>query len=124
MAAAARAGSRRGDGGVPVTALEVIRACARAGIRLSVEGEHLNFSGAPLSLQLLSDLKPRKTEILAILSKPSGRPPDRLLRTYVPAPSFAADLRERFDERAGIHEFDGGLEREEAERLALNEIET
>jgi len=34
------------------------------------------------------------------------------------------DERYRYEERAAICEFDGGLTREEAERIAENEIET
>ena len=33
-----------------------------------------------------------------------------------------ADLRERYEERAAIMEFDGGLPRAEAERLALQDV--
>jgi hypothetical protein len=33
-----------------------------------------------------------------------------------------ADLRMRFEERAGIAQFDGGLDRMEAERLAYKEL--
>ena len=33
-----------------------------------------------------------------------------------------ADLRDRFEERAGICEFDGNLSRDEAERLAFDAI--
>ena len=33
-----------------------------------------------------------------------------------------ADLRERFEERAGIMEYDGNLPRDEAERLAYEEL--
>ena len=37
-------------------------------------------------------------------------------------PTLRADLRERFEERAGIIEFDGNLPRDEAERLAYEEL--
>ena len=33
-----------------------------------------------------------------------------------------ADLRERYEERAAIMEFDGGLSREDAEHLAMQEV--
>ena len=33
-----------------------------------------------------------------------------------------ADLRERYEERAAIMEFDGGLPRAEAEKLALQDV--
>jgi hypothetical protein len=33
-----------------------------------------------------------------------------------------ADLREQFEERAGICEFDGALGREQAERMAFEEV--
>jgi len=33
-----------------------------------------------------------------------------------------ANAREFFEERAGIRQFDGGLSREEAERLAMQDV--
>jgi hypothetical protein len=46
------------------------------------------------------------------------------LLSTIDDPDTRADLRERFEERAGIMEFDGNLQRDEAERLALHEIES
>lgn len=37
-------------------------------------------------------------------------------------PPLRPDERERFEERAAIREYDGGTQRAEAERLALEEV--
>ena len=39
-----------------------------------------------------------------------------------PDPNLRADLRERFEHRAAVAEYDGMLSREEAERLAFREL--
>ena len=40
----------------------------------------------------------------------------------IPQTALTADQAEAFEERAGIMEFDGGLPRAEAERLALQDV--
>jgi len=55
-------------------------------------------------------------------------PPDLWYRAAValiekqPDPDRRANLRERFEHRAAVAEYDGGLSRPEAERLAFREL--
>lgn len=55
-------------------------------------------------------------------------PPDLWYRAAValieqqPDPDQRADLRERFEHRAAVAEYDGMLAREDAERLAFREL--
>jgi hypothetical protein len=48
-------------------------------------------------------------------------PADLMVNGASPAPTYAAQ-QERYEERAAIMEFDGGLTRAEAERLAGEEV--
>jgi hypothetical protein len=45
------------------------------------------------------------------------------LLAHVPDADLRADLRDRFEERAGICEYDGSLSHDEAERLAVDELQ-
>jgi hypothetical protein len=54
-------------------------------------------------------------EIISLLAEPAN---DR----DVPADDLPPDLQAAFDERAAIAEFDGGLDRDAAERLARDEV--
>jgi len=76
-----------------VSAAELLLDLARRGIRLEAHGERLRyFPRSAVTPDLLDRLKAHKGELLASI--------------------------ERFEERAAIMEFDGGLSRPEAERLA------
>lgn len=58
----------------------------------------------------------------------SAIPPDLFYRAAVvlidrqPDPDRRAELRERFEHRAAVAEYDGHLGRQEAERLAFREL--
>jgi hypothetical protein len=68
----------------------------RLGIRLEADGERLRyFPRSALTPDLLDQLKAHKADLLALI--------------------------ERFEERAAILEFDAGLIRREAERLAWDD---
>lgn len=82
-----------------MSAAELVADLARRGIRLEAHGERLRYyPRSALTPDLLDRLKAHKAELLASI--------------------------ERFDERAAIMEFDAGLSRHEAERLAWKECFT
>ena len=82
-----------------MSAAELFLDLGRLGIRLEADGERLRyFPRSALTPDLLDRLKVNKAELLAAI--------------------------ERFEERAAIREFDAGLSRPEAERLAWNEYFT
>ncbi|MCH7591186.1 MAG: hypothetical protein IH989_00190 [Planctomycetes bacterium] len=94
-------------------------------IRLSANGDRLVVD-APrglLTAQLRETLLDRKAELLAILADrdDSARQAAALL-SRVDDPDVRADLRELFEHRAAVCEFDGGLSRTDAERIALSEL--
>lgn len=85
--------------GTPSGLADVLAECEAGGIRLTVAGDGGLTIDAPqpaLTPSLLARLKAHKADLLTIM--------------------------ERFEERAAIREFDGGLCRLEAERLAWNDI--
>jgi hypothetical protein len=82
-----------------MSAAEILADLARRGIRLEADPERLRYyPRSALTPDLLERLKANKAELLASI--------------------------ERFDERAAIMEFDAGLSRHEAERLAWNDYFT
>lgn len=82
-----------------MSAAEIVTDLARRGIRLEASGERLRYAPrSALTPDLLDRLKAHKAELLASI--------------------------ERFEERAAIMEFDAGLDRHEAERLAWKECFT
>ena len=65
-----------------------------------------------------------KAELLAILSDNDhwARQAAGLLAT-IADPDLRVDLRELFEHRAAVCEFDGGLSRADAERIAFTELQ-
>jgi len=92
-----------------MTVIEVLQLAHAAGVSISVDGDDLVLcsSRAP-DPELEEIVRQHKTEIL------------RLQHDH--ATWSEEDLQVLFDERAGIMEFDGGLSRDEAERLARQEV--
>jgi hypothetical protein len=85
------------------------------GARLRVRGEQLLITSA--RPELVERARRSKSALVALVSQyggdvpwADGLPGDRN--------AWTADAREDFEERAAIMEFDGGLDRAEAERLA------
>jgi hypothetical protein len=94
-------------------------------IRLSASGDRL-LVDAPrgaLNEELRGTLLDRKAELLAILASADkwARRAAGLL-SAVAESDLRADLRELFEHRAAVCEFDGGLSRAEAERIAFDEL--
>jgi hypothetical protein len=97
---------------------------------LTAQGVHLSQSGGKLRAEahvdlLTHDLRltlaSRKAELLAVLA---GDWP-AAAAAFIDATATndgRTDVQYRFDERAGIIEFDGNLPRPEAERLAYLEL--
>ncbi|MCK1407116.1 hypothetical protein [Bradyrhizobium sp. 76] len=88
-----------------MSALEALKAARAAGVELALEGEDLVLSAAAAPPEaVMSALSRHKAEIVALL-RPDGWPSEEWV-------AF-------FDERAGIVEFDSGLERAAAEARAF-----
>lgn len=81
-----------------MTIHELLTACTQAGVSLKWDGSNIKAYGERQAVsRLLPILRPHKTELHAY---------------------FEVDMRELYEERAAILEYDGGLSRTEAERLA------
>ena len=96
-------------------------------IQLTADGDRLVVD-APRGLltdQLRGVLRNRKAELLTILGDADhwARRAAGLLSTVADA-DRRADLRELFEHRAAVCEFDGGLDRADAERIAFHELQT
>lgn len=95
-------------------------------IRLSANGNRLVVDAPRGSLteQLRGTLQEHKAELLAIVTAPDlWARRAAVLLSGVADPDLQADLRELFEHRAGVCEFDGGLSRADAERLAFGELQ-
>ena len=109
-----------------MNALAVLNELADYGVVVTGDGERLRVTGPAVFLnQYMRDwLRPRKAEIaallagdwtgaaLAMLVRLGGKVPDDALRA----------LAEQFEERAAIVQYDGNLPRNEAERIAYEQI--
>ncbi len=97
----------------------------RKGIRLSVRGDRLivNAPRGVLTEQLKSILRQLKPELLELLTDPTiwARRASALLSDVEDA-SVRADLRELFEHRAAVAEYDGEQNRGVAERIAYREL--
>jgi hypothetical protein len=90
-----------------MSAVEALRAARAAGIKLVLDGDDLVLTAAEAPPgTVLSELSRRKPEIVALLRAARDNWSD-------------ADWLAFFDERAGIAEFDGGLQRTDAEARAF-----
>ncbi|QIO33795.1 hypothetical protein [Bradyrhizobium sp. 1(2017)] len=90
-----------------MSAVEALRAARAAGIKLVLDGDDLVLTAAEAPRgTVLSELSRRKPEIVALLRAARDNWSD-------------ADWLAFFDERAGIAEFDGGLQRTDAEARAF-----
>lgn len=84
-----------------MTAAEIVDQVCASGAKITVAGEYLELAASrPLPDELLGRVAAHKPEIMKILRRQDTE---------------AEDLREYFEERAGILEHDGGLPRAEAE---------
>lgn len=103
--------------------IELIQKAFDAGLAVWVIGNKLRVRGQkrlePLAMQMLS----RKVELITILD---GHDYCALraaaLLSHIKDSERQADLRELFEHRAGVCEYDGGLSRVEAERIAFDEL--
>ena len=95
-----------------MTVSELLKTLKKRGIDLKPEGDSLRYrapAGA-LTPALRKALATHKAEVLAHLRGTAELP--------AAVADWPADWRERFEERAGIMEYDGRLPRPEAERRA------
>lgn len=95
-------------------------------IRLSANGDRLVVDAprGTLTEQHRGTLQEHKAELLAVLTDRDhwARHAAALL-SGVADPDVRADLRELFEHRAAVCEFDGGLSRADAERIAFGELQ-
>ncbi len=95
-------------------------------IRLSANGDRLVVDAprGTLTERLRGTLREHKAELLAIVTAPDlwARRAAALL-SGVADSGLQADLRELFEHRAAVCEFDGGLSRADAERVAIGELQ-
>jgi hypothetical protein len=90
-----------------VSLTAVLARAKAAGLTWRLDGARLVVSGPKSGADLARAVLDFKAQVVAILAGPAALPPDQ---------------RERYEERAAIMEFDAGLSRAEAERLALEEV--
>jgi len=95
----------------------------RRGIEVVAAGDRIRYRPASrVGPDLLAWLRASKPELLrALAADPWARRAAALLAT-VADPDRRADLRELFEHRAGVCEFDGNLSRDDAERFACGEL--
>lgn len=98
-----------------MTTSELVESLTKSGISLSVVGDKLHYKPTPNPV-ILEEMRQHKAEIISFLVAQVSP----TLRGEKKA-KVDTDLEELRDERAAIMQFDAGLPREEAERLALLE---
>jgi hypothetical protein len=82
--------------------IELIDECQRSGVRITIEGDQIVLYGDHDAAHRLAPLlRPHKEALFRALS----------------------NIEERYEERAAIMEYEGGLPRQDAERLALLDVE-
>lgn len=106
------------------TAVAILDELRQRGVEVRVDGSRLLFR--PLDRvppELLTQLRIRKAELMTILQAGDywARRAAALL-SNVTDPDVRADLRELFEHRAAVCEFDGNLSRTDAERVAFGEL--
>lgn len=94
-----------------MTVLELLVNALASGVTLSPDGEELRIRGPRRAISLIQAVASRKQEVLQALA---WTPWQRLAES-------GAEVREVFEERASIRQFDAGLTRTEAENAALAE---
>jgi len=104
-----------------MTARLLFRHCRRLGIELKTDGQSIAFD-APAGVAVpVEDLRRCKPEMLAMLQGDYLGAALSLVLS-VEDPNRREDLAIWFDERAGIHQYDGDMSRGEAERQAYFEL--
>ena len=92
--------------------LNTIAAAAALGLKVWLDGDLLVVRGREEHQAHARRILAHKSAVVALL---------RAHPEYA-APGGLAALAERYEERAAIREFDGGLSRKEAERLAWDDV--
>ena len=104
--------------------MKILDNAERLGIEMRVAGGAIECCprGA-LPDELRRRIVENKAELVAVLSSPSEwvRKAAQLL-SQVEDTDLRADLRYCYEERCGIAEYDGGLDRDDAEKLAYHEL--
>ena len=98
-----------------MTALELLMDLRRAGVVLSANGDRLAFDApaGAMTPARREAIRLHKAELLALLVLPEE------LATLMARAGDDEDLLYQWHERAGIMEYDGGMDRAEAEWQAL-----
>jgi hypothetical protein len=104
----------------PFTLIECL---SRTGVTLAVNGGKLTYD-APAGMmtpRFLDAMREHKPILLALASGDWGVAAIAMI-DRIPDPDQRESLRFQFEERAGIAEFDGGMDRREAEQSALGHV--
>ena len=107
----------------PPTAAKMLADLRRAGVVLTANGDRLAFDApaGAMTPAVRAMLKARKPELLAVLRGDYLNAAAAMVLSH-PDPEQRAELAYLFDERAGICQYDGGMSRSEAERIAYGEL--
>jgi hypothetical protein len=107
-----------------MNAAELIRECRRRGVRLLVQGSELRYVGPRLAVdqEIVRELRAARSAVLSLLTNPDAQAEESDVPRAEPNETDREALLDRFEERAAIMEFDGGLSREEAEHRAWESV--
>jgi hypothetical protein len=96
----------------------------RDGVELSGVDGRLVVRGpkAKVTRELLATIREHKAKLLPLVTQTWARRAAGLLSS-IADPDRRADLRLQFEERSAIAEYDGGLSRNEADKLAFHELQ-
>jgi hypothetical protein len=106
-----------------MTVVELLNDLQARDVRLGVRGDRLAYDApaGAMTPYVRTILVARKAEVLAVLAGDWYAAAMAVL-DWVRDPDRHADLRYVFEERAGIAEYDGGLPRPQAERVAYAQL--
>ena len=104
-----------------MTAATLYRRCRQSDITLAADGESIRFD-APADAEVpVEEIRKLKPELLAVLGGEYLHAALELV-LRVPDPDERQALADLFDERAAVCQYDGGMSRGEAERVAYGEL--
>ncbi len=109
---------------------ELRRELDRRGVELVAVGDRIRFRPiAAVTGELLDSLRTHKRELLAQLAEPvpvgdagTWARQAAALHATVADPDQRANLRELFEHRSAVCEYEGNLDRDDAERIGLDEL--
>ena len=106
------------------SAITLLADLRRSGVILIANGDRLGFDApaGAMTPAVRAILRARKPELLAVLRGDYVNAAVAALVSSAPDAERRAELTYLFDERAGICQYDGGMNRGEAERVAYRDL--